>query len=439
MNDDRYPPATSDLWDRVRPYWRRLLSPGSKSHERDALLPSDLLEQVRAHVWSVHEAFGQHPPTEDELREAVQRAVDQAGVERLHDLARSARLAEVTGVRPFKLEMDLLNKCNLRCTMCMMSHPSHYKRPLQRLPLELFERLAADIFWHVHSLSFTLGAEPLLHPDFARFVEIASRYRIPQIYAVTNGTLLTDTVARAIVTHGMHVLTVSIDAARAETYGQIRIGGDWDQLIGNLHRFQRVKRELGSHTPNLELTFVMMRTNIGELPEFVDVAARLGANSVNIVHMVPFEGLGMANESCSLIKQTTNEMLSRARGRASELGMQFSGPPLFGGGEAHSPVAEGADRFGLPVSQATRKAGHCPFPWHFAAIDMLGNVVPCGWWNRQPGMGHIEAESFLTIWNNESYRRLRAEHESGALRPTCRTCPAAGIGSVDRKSSFLER
>jgi len=388
----------------------------------------------------MYEAFEQHLPAEAELSRAVHCAVERAGsISRLHEFASAGRLAEVTEVRFLKLEMDLLNKCNLRCPMCMMSHPSHYKQPLQRMSLEVFEHLAADLFWHVHALSFTYGAEPLLHPQFSRFLEIASRYRIPKIYAITNGILMTDSVARAMVTHGMHVLAVSIDAACPETYGQIRIGGEWDRLMRNLRDFQSIKRELGSQTPHLELTFVMMKTNIGELPEFIDMAAELGANSVNATHMVPFERLGIAYESCSLVKETTNEMLMKARKRARELGLHFTGPPLFGKGVAHGSDAKEADRFELPVSQTTRKVGHCPFPWHFAAIDMHGEVVPCGWWNNQPGMGSIKSESFLSIWKNKSYRILRAEHETGSLRTTCRTCPAAGTGSVDGESGFLER
>jgi radical SAM protein with 4Fe4S-binding SPASM domain len=405
-----------------------------------ASIPYDLLEQVRAYVLSVNETLEQHPPSKDELNRAVGRAVGQAGsVDRLHELASSGRLAEVTEIRPFNLEMDLLNKCNLRCPMCMMSHPSHYKQPLQRMSLEVFERLAAEVFWHVNALSFTFGAEPLLHPEFPRFVEIASRYRIPKVYAVTNGTLLTDAIARAIVTHGMDVLAVSLDAARPETYRQIRVGGNWDRLMHNLHGLERIKREFGSPRPHLELTFVMMKTNIGELPEFVDLAARLGATTVNATHMLPFESLGIAHESCSLIKETTNEMLSRARARARKLGLRFTGPPSFGKDVAHGYGARGADNFGLPVSQVTQKAGHCPFPWHFAAIDMFGDVVPCGWWHNQPGMGSIGSESFLSIWRNTNYRKLRAEHESGALCATCSTCPAAGMGPVDCKSAFLER
>lgn len=422
----------------------------SLENNSNEFIPSELRKKVRAHVLSVHEMLEQTFPSEDELKDIVGRAFKEAGsVDRLRELAASGRLAKITEIRPLKLEMDILNKCNLRCPMCMMSHPSHYKQPLQRMSLGAFESLAADIFWHVRALSLTFGAEPLLHPEFARFVEIAGRYRIPEIYAVTNGILLTAAVSRAIISHGMSVLAVSIDAARAETYARIRIGGDWDCLMRNLLDLQRIKREMGSQKPLLELTFVMMKSNIEELPEFIDMAATLGANSVNAVHMLPFESLEIAHESCSLIRETTNEMLTRARARAIELGLRFSAPPLFGNTiardldapdlSANDPDRQGAIRFDLSLSRSTRDAGHCPFPWHFVAIDMQGMVVPCGWWNNQPAMGSIKTESFLSIWKNEKYRTLRAEHAIGALRTTCKNCPAAGIGSVDAECAFQER
>jgi radical SAM protein with 4Fe4S-binding SPASM domain len=418
---------------------RRMSSPRCNIYN-GVLVPRKLLKKVRAQILSTHATFGQPIPSKDELYNSVLSAVKQAGsVDRLRELAASGRLAEATEVRPLKLEMDLLNKCNLRCPMCMMSHPSHYRQPLKRMSLEQFERLAAEVFWHVRSLSFTFGAEPLLHPEFSRFVEIASRYRIPQIYAVTNGTLLTEAVARAIITHGMDVLAVSIDAARPETYSQIRVGGDWDSLMRNLQTFNRLKRELDSPKPRLELTFVMMKTNIPELPELVELADQLGASSVNAIHMLPFECLGMGHESCSLDKEYTNEILQRAQARAGELGVQFSGPPLFHDAVTRGSDRQGAEKFDLPVSQATRMAGYCPFPWHFAAIDMYGDVVPCGWWNNQPGMGSILSDSLLSIWTNERYQKLRAEHRSGALCATCRHCPAAGTGSVDCEGSFRER
>ena len=219
-------------------------------------LPADLVDALHVHVRDTHERLAQEPPTAAELARAVARAAQGAlGVEPLRALAAAGRLREVADVRPFNLEMDLLNKCNLRCVMCMMSHRTMVEQPLRRFPLERFEQLADEVFWHTNALSFTYGTEPLLHPQFDRFVEIASRYRIPRVYAVTNGQLLTEAVARTAVQHGMHALTVSVDAARRETYERIRVGGDWDRLMHNLRLLQRVKREMGSDKPRLELAF----------------------------------------------------------------------------------------------------------------------------------------------------------------------------------------
>ena len=132
-------------------------------------------------------------------------------------------------------------------------------------------------------------------------------------------------------------------------------------------------------------------------------------------------------------------MLRRAREVARSRGLAFPSPPLFGELVRKDPASHGIDRFGLPVSEATRAGGHCPFPWHFVAIDMKGDIVPCGWWHNAPAMGNVYAQSFLDIWNNDAYRRLRQEHREGRLCATCRRCPAGGMGSVDDAAAFAER
>lgn len=400
----------------------------------------DLVEAIHDQVRAVYRRFAQDPPSPADFARALDRVRHHAeSSAQVRALAAAGRLHELIDARPFNLEMDLLNKCNLRCVMCMMSHRSVIEQPLERFPLVRFERLAEEVFWHVNALSFTYGTEPLLHPQFARFVEVAGRYRIPRVYAVTNGLLLTEDIARAAVTNGMHALTVSVDAARRETYERIRVGGDWEKLMHNLRMLQRIRREMGAKGPRLELAFVMMRSNIRELPAFVDLAASLGASSVSAIHMLPFELLNSVGESCSLVKETTNDMIRQARARARQHGLEFPSPPLFGESVGRDPGAAGVDRFGLPVSSAVRAAGHCPFPWHFVALDMHGDVIPCGWWQGGVAMGNIHKESFEAIWNNEAYQRLRAEHKRGELCPTCRRCPAAGVGSVDDASAFAPR
>ena len=405
-----------------------------------ATIPEELVSSINAQVRAVHRRLGLDQPAQHELERAHTRALAGAGsMSELAARAAAGRLHEVTDVRPLNLELDIVNKCNLRCVMCMMSHPTHLEQPLERFPVDEFAQLAEQVFWHLNALSLTYGAEPLLHPDFARFVQIAARYRIPRVYAVTNGLLLTEPLIRQIVMHGMHSLVVSIDAATRETYEQIRIGGDWERLLTNLRLLQRVKREAGKDKPLLELAFVLMRSNIRELPAFLELAQDLGASAVYALHMVPFEPLDIGQETCASIKETTNATLRQARETARQLGLNFTCPPEFGAEAGTTQAQAGMQRFGLPLTEATLQRGACPFPWHFVAIDMKGDVVPCGWWQGGAPMGNIHRQTFDAIWMQPAYQLLRAQHRRHEPGPICKRCPAAGVGSVDDPAAFVER
>lgn len=401
---------------------------------------SDLREAVAAHVRDVHVRFAGEPPLPADVAAALER-VQASGLapDRVLDLARAGRLAEISGIRPLNLELDIVNKCNFRCVMCLMSHPVHQEQPLRQMPLATFEKLGEEVFWHVNALSLTYGAEPLLHPEFPRFLQIAQRYRIPRVYAVTNGSLLNEHVARSMVEHGMYSVVVSLDAAKASTYERIRIGGHWEALLANLRTLQRVKAEAGVRHPLLELAFVMMRSNVRELPAFVELGKELGASAIYALHMVPFTPLRTERETCFDIKETTNQALRAARETATRLGVNFTSPPEFGAVSAPDSAGEGMRRFGLPIGPATLARGGCPFPWHFAAIDMKGDVVPCGWWQGGAPMGNIYRESFSSIWASPAYETLRRQHRSHELSAICTRCPAAGVGSPDHAAAFEAR
>ena len=81
----------------------------------------------------------------------------------------------------------------------------------------------------------------------------------------------------------------------------------------------------------------------------------------------------------------------------------------------------------------------CPFPWNFVAIDMHGNVVPCGWSHGEPVMGNIHEQDFFSIWRSERYEALRSRHLERRLEGACARCPAAGMGTPDATGAFAPR
>lgn len=109
---------------------------------------------------------------------------------------------------------------------------------------------------------------------------------------------------------------------------------------------------------------------------------------------------------------------------------------------AHSPERERSNesspegRFDLNLSRDDEDRNCCPFPWHFMGITPTGHVQPCGFWFRDDLMGNLFRQTFEEIWTKGRYEKLRNGLLKGRLNPSCRSCPASGMGSVNDTASF---
>lgn len=340
------------------------------------------------------------------------------------------------GIRPFKLEMDITNQCNLRCIMCYFSDERIYKRKREDISVANFARIAEQIFPFCERVSLSIGTEPLLHQRFEELLSITGRYKVPMVYINTNGLLLNknriDAVLRSALTH----ISISIDGATAPTYERIRVGSSFEKVIGNIKALQTAKKLHGTNIPHLSFNFVLMRSNIRELPAMVQLAHELGIEGISATHVVRYENTDTLDETLEGEKELCNRMMDEARVLASRLGISVNFPPNFKIEGEVSLIHLGRSYFDLQITEQTTR-NCCPFPWHFIGIDCYGNVVPCGWWYYpEESMGNLKTDSFEKIWNNSRYQALRFEHQSSRQRTTCLSCPAAGMGGVQDSSAF---
>ena len=351
------------------------------------------------------------------------------------------------GIRPLKLEMDVVNQCNLRCTMCHFSGAeySFSRRPKREMPVEDFARIAEQLFPLCSHVSLSISTEPLLHQKLGELLQITAGYKLPFVYMHTNGLLLNERIIDHVMQSKVNQLSISIDGASKATYERIRIGARFERLIANIQALNRVKKRLRSATPHLCVNVVLMRSNIRELPALVRLAHEMQLEAIGAVHMVPL-AIAVANpkeESLQWDKDLCNRMLDEARTLAERYRIHISLPDRFGVAEHFSPLIQVGTQhrdlsFLPPQPKALAQPG-CLFPWHFVGLDSDGNLMPCGWWHHQAPLGNVLRESFAVIWNNEQYRKLRSEHLHGKLRHVCQTCPAAGMGNINHANAFLVR
>ena len=144
-------------------------------------------------------------------------------------LAQKARLlrgvlhGEAAFGGPIYVDVDVTRRCNLHCVGCQY-HSSHTRDlpssdpTVQDVPFEQIEQLSTDLSKLGTREVLLVGeGEPLLHP---RVCDIVSAFKTAgcRVQVFTNGTLIDEGLARALIESGLDILRVSLWASSVDEY-----------------------------------------------------------------------------------------------------------------------------------------------------------------------------------------------------------------------------
>ena len=337
--------------------------------------------------------------------------------------------------RPLDLHLQLASGCNLDCYMCtehLRPEAARHGRGAQFLGDELLERVARELWPYTRSTEFGVGGEPMLHPRFTEIVERAHAAG-QEVHVTTNGTLLTSEGRAAALARCARSIEVSVDGATRATYERIRAGASFEALLANLERLRRARLALPEPDRGaLTLCMVLMASNVHELPAYVELAARLGADGVAAWPVIGITPEGRADDLAQAVEGAAGFM-DEARERARALGLALDLPALRthsveGARPSHQPsrtVAlerlHGQGRDGTAAAQ--------PVPCHMPTLALYamhdGRLFPCGnpHVHAAEPIGDLRRQGFEEIWNGRDYRNLRAGLARGDAPPACRSCP----------------
>lgn len=334
------------------------------------------------------------------------------------------------------LELDITNRCNLRCVMCYHSFESVRRARTVHMTPEEFDAIASRVLPHANRLTLSLGNEPLMSPHFIPILRVAAAYRVPEVNFFTNGLLLNDASIDAIIDSGITQVCVSIDGATAATYNAIRRNGDFDVLVRNVERLVERRDAAGSTTPRLRFHFVLMQRNIHEIVHLVTLAARLGVTELNFSHLAAWEGLGMEGESLAQTKALSNYWLEKALSTAAALGVAvpFHPQPFdLGGTPSPGPPAPAAETPFLP-------SPYCEYPFFHVSLGPGGHVLPCPFSHGEPPYGQLTPDvPFEAIWLGPRFTTLRQRILRSDPPEMCRRCSFLSNHYPDTTSLFATR
>lgn len=186
---------------------------------------------------------------------------------------------------PATLTLESSFACNLACRMCpracgdFQSDSGHASAHLQP---EVFDRVAPFFqrFGHVH---LSVWGEPLVNPHIYDYMARLGEAGVDFSLA-TNATLLTEQAARRMLECDIEHINVSCDAASPKAYRAVRGQDLFDRVVGHIQGFARLRDQFRRRA-QIHWVFVLMRSNLSQLPGAVEIAGRSGADVFVVKHM----------------------------------------------------------------------------------------------------------------------------------------------------------
>lgn len=300
-------------------------------------------------------------------------------------------------LKPRLIGIEPTNRCNLNCVMCVRQSWDEEANRLGDMPEDLFKEKILPFLNFLQTVNLQCLGEPLLAELFFMMVK-ACKEKHCRVKFTTNGIML-KRYAIDIVNSGVDELTISIDGVKS--LKKIR-GIDIGLLIGGIQAVQSTAISLGKSCPELNINFVVMRDNLQELPDVVDLAHTLNIKSVTVIHAV-IHSRELLEQNIFRHKVIARQYFDIAYAKALKSGVMLSLPPL-----------EEKDNF-------------CLEPFSTLYINWNGDVRPCciATINERDTLklGNLKDFSIPQLWNGGRIRQLRLSLLRGSnLFSFCRDC-----------------
>jgi MoaA/NifB/PqqE/SkfB family radical SAM enzyme len=324
---------------------------------------------------------------------------------------------------PARLRVNMEVRCNIpetsqACTYCAWDWAKDRERGSPAFGLETPEQLG-DFYRCVDEVHDCSIGEPAMNKDFGRIVAQIDRDG-KQLSLTSNGQLFTPKRRREVLGRDL-IVYVSLDSATAAGYARYR-NDRFDDLVSNLEALCREKKQ-HANLPRVHVSFITMRSNVEELPEFFALMGRIGVDQVKLRMLYLDENVAPVVVNNGYRFDYAAEILSAEELAATaQLGRQL------GREHAISTYME-FDQFAAEDSSA--RAPLCSEPWTTMYVLRRG-IMPCCYatepiatWDQQRGR---PLDEFLgEVFNSPQYQEIRGELAAGRLARYCLNTPSCPI------------
>ncbi len=165
-------------------------------------------------------------------------------------------------ILPEIVQIESTNICNAKCVFCPRDD-MHRRQGI--MSVELFRKIVDECvemgITHVRMHNY---GESFIDKQLVEKIRYAKARGIQEVGMISNGSLITEPVARGIIDAGLDAINISVDAAGKDVFEATRIGLKYDKVIANIERLVRLRTESGKRRPKLILSFVRQNNSADE-------------------------------------------------------------------------------------------------------------------------------------------------------------------------------
>jgi len=205
---------------------------------------------------------------------------------------------------PDTLRLCYDRTCNLSCPQCRNDSYAATPEVQARMDQEYLPFMLPAL-QSIQTVGLNCAGEAFASKHSRRVLSLLKRDQFPRlkILLISNGLLLDERAFRDFDLCGrVSEIQISMDAARPETYGVVRRGGNFQRLLSNLQFLDDLRCAKGENF-RLQISFVVSSMNFREMAEFVQLGRKLHVDSIvfsvlkNWAHLslAEFEKLNVAN------------------------------------------------------------------------------------------------------------------------------------------------
>jgi len=338
--------------------------------------------------------------------------------------AHARRPVDSGSTAPLRLVFwELTQGCNLACKHCRAE--AQPERAEDELSTAECFAVIDQITAVGHPVLILTGGEPLYRPDLVEIATYANA-KGARVCLATNGTLVTDDVARRLQAAGIKRVAISIDGANPQTHDAFRgIPGSWAAALEGAAAAQRAGMQI-------QFNMTVAQHNKAELPAILRLAEERGADACHLFVLVPV-GCGVqiaaremlpADEVEAVLEwlydvseRTPLEVRSTCAPQYHRIMRQQGGAGAVMRARHSAEAALGGHVHGAPGNRAAGSRG-CLAGTSVVFISHNGTVQPCGY--LPVPAGTLRTQSFREVWEESTL--LQQLRDPDLLGGKCGEC-----------------